>query len=68
MRCFDDLRDGFVAGEKGEEEAVGGFGELDLTEEVGRLSHEFNRALVLVFWCAVLHQVLNTSFNPSHHA
>lgn len=36
---FDDLGDGFFAGEQGEEEAVGGFGWWDGPEEVRSLGH-----------------------------
>ena len=34
---FDDVRDGFFAGEQGEEEVVGGFSGA---EKVGRQSHK----------------------------
>ena len=38
---FDDLGDGFVAGEQREEEAVCGLGWRDSAEEVGRLGHGY---------------------------
>ncbi len=39
LRGFDDVRDGFFAGEQGEDEAIGGFGRRDRAEKIGSLGH-----------------------------
>jgi hypothetical protein len=42
LGCFDDLGDGFFAGEQGEEEAVSGICRWDFAEEVGRFGHNLS--------------------------
>jgi hypothetical protein len=40
LGCFDDLGNGFFAGEKGEKKAIGGFGGREEAEEVGMFGHK----------------------------